>query len=104
MAANFLGDYYPLTTHSPAADDWIDWQYDRPEAASGVLQVFRRPQSPSDSMRLKLRGLDPLATFRLRNYDDPGVMLCRGDALLAEGLLVSLPTRPGSVTISYEKE
>ena len=103
-AENFLGDYYPLSDYSLAADVWVAWQYDRPEVGSGVLQVFRRPQSPSDSMRLKLSGLNPRANYRLYNYNDATVMRYQGDALLEEGLFITLPTCPGSVTISYEKE
>jgi len=30
------------------------WQFDRPEAGEGMVQVFRRADSPFDSAHLKL--------------------------------------------------
>ena len=54
-----LGDYYPLTPYSLAEDRWIAWQFDCPEKGEGAIQAFRRPESVYESIRVKLRGLDP---------------------------------------------
>ncbi len=41
-----LGDYYPLTPYSLQRDQWIAWQFDRPDLGGGEVQAFRRPESP----------------------------------------------------------
>lgn len=50
-----LGDYYPLTSHSLASDVWAAWQFDRPEIGAGIVQVFRRSNSPCETARFKPR-------------------------------------------------
>ena len=59
-----LGDFYPLTAHGVALDVWVAWQFDRPELGEGIIQAFRRDESPYETARFKLRGLDPDAHYR----------------------------------------
>ena len=80
-----LGDYYPLTAHSLALDVWVGWQFDRPEAGEGIVQCFRRDESPYETARLKLRGLDPQATYRLHDFDRPQPAEARGKDLIESG-------------------
>ena len=48
----FLGDYYPLTPYTKAADAWVAWQFDRGDLGGGLVQVFRRPANPQAALRL----------------------------------------------------
>ena len=57
---NYYGDFYPLTPYRTENDVWMAWQFDRPESGEGMVQVFRRPQSPVTAMDLKVHGLDLL--------------------------------------------
>ena len=69
IAANFTGDYYPLTPYSADDDVWMAFQYDRGDLGSGHLQVFRRTsESGSGTATFPLRGLDPAATYKLVVY------------------------------------
>jgi alpha-galactosidase len=103
-ADNYSGDFYPLTPDSISADVWLAWQFDRPEAARGVIQAFRRAGSIYETARVKLRGLDPAARYRLTDLDQPGVQRqMMGRELLESGLELAIATRPGSVVITYEK-
>jgi alpha-galactosidase len=103
VAANFYGDYYPLTSWSAEPDVWLAYQFDRPEEGLGVVQAFRRPQSVYESARLKLRGLDPEARYTLRNFDVQGETEVAGRELLEPGLLVTIPAQPGAVIITYKR-
>ena len=102
VAATMLGDFYPLTSYSYEEDVWMAWQFDRPEAGCGVVQAFRRAQSPFAAAQFRLHGLDPAARYTLRNTDDqdhPWVMT--GQELMETGLAVAIAERPGAAVLLY---
>ena len=102
VAPNLYGDYYPLTPWRFDADVWMAWQFHRPEVGEGVVQAFRRPGSPYESARFKLRGLDAAAAYVMKNFDVKGSKTLTGAELMEEGLSVSIRRRPGAVTILYK--
>jgi alpha-galactosidase len=104
LAPNYYGDYYPLTSYSLEEDAWMAWQFDRPDVGQGMVQVFRRAESPFETARFKLHGLDPKATYRLTNLDQPGSRQATGQELLEQGLPVTLSRRPLSAIITYCKQ
>ncbi len=103
IANDYYGDYYPLTSYSTANDVWIAWQFDRPETGEGMVQAFRRPQSPFESARLILHGLDKEARYTVRDLDQPQGTETTGRELTESGLLVSIKQRPGAATITYRR-
>jgi alpha-galactosidase len=103
FARYFYGDYYPLTPYSLESDDWIAWQFDCPEQGEGMIQAFRRDASIYESARLRLRGLDPAATYTVTNLDESGSAQLSGRELGATGLPVVIPEQPGSAVIIYKK-
>jgi alpha-galactosidase len=96
-----FGDYYPLTPYSLADNVWIGWQFDRPEADGGCVQVFRRQNAASGSITLQLQGLDPAESYDVRNFDSPSTQRFTGQALMTTGLSVTLPAR-GSAIFEYK--
>lgn len=103
-AENYLGDFHPLTPYTTASDAWLAWQFNRPEAGTGVVQAFRRPQSIYESARLKLHGLDATARYTVTDLDRPGAtQQLTGDELMNSGLLVVAPGQPAAVVVSYRK-
>jgi alpha-galactosidase len=98
-----LGDFYPLTAHSLSLDVWAGWQFDRPELGEGIVQAFRRGESPYETARLKLRGLEADATYRLKDFDQAQATTARGKDLMESGLLVSLPRPRSSCILRYER-
>jgi alpha-galactosidase len=104
VAPNFLGDYYPLTRYSRAADAWMAWQFDRPETGEGVVQAFRRPGARQDSLKLHLRGLDPEATYEVKNADKEDAVSMGGKELMLNGLTVTLPGKPAAALVTYQKK
>jgi alpha-galactosidase len=104
VAGNYSGDFYPLTPCSLGADVWIAWQFNRPEAGRGVVQAFRRDESVYETARVRLRGLEPEATYRLSDQDRPGDRrTVTGRELMEPGLELAIADRPGSLVLAYER-
>ncbi len=97
------GDYYPLTPYSLAHDQWIAWQFNRPEQCDGVVQAFRRPACAEASQTYRLRGLDPGAVYELENFDADGSAKMRGSDLMEKGLTVEISDTPGAAVILYRR-
>ena len=98
------------------------WQFDRPEKGDGMVQAFRRGDSIYESARLRLRGLDPEATYMVRNVDTPRATEASGRAtravrnidtargakmtgreLMEQGLLIELTDRPQAAVFLYRR-
>jgi alpha-galactosidase len=103
VADYYYGDYYPLLPYSTSNEEWMGWQYDRPELGEGMVQVFRRPTSSYESARLKLRGLEPTARYAVTNLDFPGPAEVTGQELMSNGLHIFLKNQPDSVIITYQR-
>jgi alpha-galactosidase len=98
-----LGDYYPLTPYSLQLDQWIAWQFDRPEQGDGAIQAFRRDHNEETTMTFRLFGLDPAAQYQITNLDLEGSTKVSGKNLMEEGLTVEIKDKPGSALIVYKK-
>jgi alpha-galactosidase len=103
LAPYYYSDYYPLMPYSTEDDDWMAWQFDRPAAGDGMVQVFRRAHSPIESVRFKLHGLDPNAQYTVSNLDISGATQSSGRELTEHGLLVAIPDQPGAMILTYHK-
>jgi len=99
----FSGDFFPLTPYSTANDVWIAWQFDRPDLGQGLVQAFRRAACASDSLGVRLEGLDPAARYAVANPDESGSCEFSGRELMTDGLTVRLPAHPGSAILIYRK-
>jgi alpha-galactosidase len=98
----YYGDYYPLTKCNRNKDSWIAWQFDCPEQDKGVVMAFRRCECLYESARLRLRGLDPKARYRIAQLDSPSQSEMSGEVLLQKGLPVSISKAPGVAVIKYQ--
>ena len=67
-----LGDYYPLTSYSLENTVWMAWQFDRPERGEGMVQVFRRGESPYESARFASVAWKPTRTTRSPTWTAAG--------------------------------
>ncbi|MCI0493351.1 MAG: alpha-galactosidase [Planctomycetes bacterium] len=102
----YNGDYYPLTPYSREKNVWIAWQFDAPDRGEGVVQAFRRNECDDESARLKLLGLDPQATYLVRDLDAPDdkELEMTGHQLADQGLAVIIPRQPGAAVLVYRKQ
>ena len=99
----FLGVYWPLTAYSLDNRAWMAWQFGRPDRGEGVIQAFRRGESPYESARFQLRGLQPAAAYTLTDIDTNRTTQFTGRELLDKGVLLSIANRPGSQVVFYNK-
>ena len=98
----YYGDYYPLTPYSLAPNVWMAWQFDRPDLGGGVVQAFRRAESPVASRHFTLAGPDPRADYEVENLDG-GKERRSGRELMEEGLAVTLNEKPAAAVIVYSR-
>lgn len=68
----YLEDYYPLSGYGDITgeDIWLAYQLDRPSDRSGIVVAFRRSQASDSTCTVRLRGLDPNASYNIRFDDD----------------------------------
>ena len=91
------GDYYPHTPFHKQADQWVAWQFNRPEAGDGFVQGVRLPAAPDATLTVHLKGLRPDAAYTFTNPETGGTREVAGDVLARDGFTLALPPRNGVV-------
>jgi alpha-galactosidase len=99
--AFYYGDFYPLTKPNADKNAWIAWQFNDPDKNAGIVQAFRRSECIYEAARLRLRGLDPNATYRLTRFDSSEQSEATGKDLLESGLSLAIDNAPGVAVIKY---
>ncbi|HLX82269.1 MAG TPA: alpha-galactosidase [Terriglobales bacterium] len=112
----YYGDYYPLLPCSENSDcatdpsqersaafEWAAWQFNRPDAADGMVQAFRREESTQASENLRLRGLDPAAKYEVTDLDAKTPSTVSGKDLMQQGLHVEIKEKRGAAILLYKK-
>jgi alpha-galactosidase len=97
------GDYYPLSAYSLAHNQWIAWQFNRPEEGDGVVQAFRRTDCGEATQTYRLRGLDPAAVYDVTNFDSEAAAAMSGKDLMEKGLTVEINDTPGAAVMLYTR-
>ncbi len=101
VAPLLLGDYYPLTPYSLDTDQWIAWQFYRPDLGEGVVQAFRRPRAEPATLTVRLRGLESRARYQVENLD--GGTETRTGFELMNGLEIRLAAQPAAAVLVLRK-
>lgn len=101
IAGLYYGDYFPLTPYSTDSTSWIAWQFDSPGEKRGMVQAFRRPDSPFASAQFRLRGLSADSSYLVRDLEAEEESSYSGRELMESGLLVTVTKRPGIVNLAY---
>lgn len=102
VSPSFLGDFYPLTPYNSGNDGFMAWQYNLPESGEGVVQVFRREESPVVSAKFKLHGLDASAHYKVENLDG-GKQTMTGRELMEQGLQADTAEQPAALVFAYKR-
>ena len=103
VAPLMLGDLYPLTPWSLQGDQWLAWQFNRPEGGDGVVQAFRRDGCEQATMTFRLSGLDPATQYEITDLDAAGKARATGRELVEKGLTVEIKAKPGAAVVTYRK-
>lgn len=86
----FAEDMYPLTIPSDATDVWSAVQFDRPAERDGILQVFRREDSPYEKATYMLGGINVGDTYVFEDADTGESFAVSGKDLFEKGLSVEV--------------
>ena len=98
----FSEDFYPLTEYSDKSDTWCAWQLDRPEKGDGIVQVFRRENSPHASASLPFFAVDKGANYIFTDADG-GEFTFRGADLAERGLDIKIDEKRKAKLYFYRK-
>ncbi|MBQ9805267.1 MAG: alpha-galactosidase [Clostridia bacterium] len=81
----FQGDLYPLTKPTKDETAWCAVQWHRPESGDGMIQVFKRENSPYTEASFDLCAIDSTKTYRFTDIDG-GEFEISGQELIQNGL------------------
>lgn len=85
----FSEDFYPLTEFSDKLDTWCAMQFDRPSENDGIIQVFRRENSPYETARFSLGRINENSNYLFTDIDG-GEFTVSGKELAKEGLKINI--------------
>ena len=88
----FSEDFYPLTELSEKLDVWCAMQFNRPDKNDGIIEVFRRENSPYETACFMLRGLDESADYLFTDADG-GEFTVSGKELMENGFKINIPDK-----------
>ncbi len=97
----FAGDVYHLTAPIKDSTAWCAIQWDRPEQGDGMVQVFRREQSPYSEAFLPLRRVDPNKLYHFSDIDG-GEFTVSGKELAENGLHLIIRERRVAKLLFYQ--
>ena len=100
----YYGDFYPLTSYSQSREVWLAYQLDRTEKGDGLVVALRRPDSPYQTARLTLHGLEVGATYAVTDLDTGQQRRLSGRELAKAGLEVAIGPKPGAALLTYRRE
>ncbi|MCL2118492.1 MAG: alpha-galactosidase [Planctomycetaceae bacterium] len=99
----FYGDFFPLTDYSLENNVWMAWQFSLTDRSEGMVQVFRRSESPYVSARFRLHELDSDADYTVKDLDHGDLGRFSGRELMEKGLLVTMDNVPHAAILLYAK-
>ena len=98
----FSEDFYPLTRVSASVDAWAASQFDRPSEGDGIIQVFKREESPYETAKFNLRGIDPERDYLITDLDG-GEFTVSGRELAEKGFSMTIKESPKAKVFKYKK-
>ncbi len=97
----FSEDYYRLVPVSVENTTWSASQYHKPNDGTGMILAFRRAMCPADTIEVTLGGIEAGKTYEFENRDSGDRFTVSGDALLANGMKLTLPEKRSSLLLTY---
>jgi alpha-galactosidase len=104
VAPFYSGDFFPLTGYSQDEAVWMAYQWSKPTGDAGVVQAFRRTQSPFSVAKFRLHNLDESAQYLVEDLDSHKKVELSGKALMGEGLPIAIDGSPGSVLLKFQSK
>lgn len=96
-------DFYPLTQVSDRKDVWCAVQFDRPPKKDGIVQLFRRENSPYETAIFNLFAVDKTAIYCFTDVDTKEQRMISGAELAEKGFEIRLKDKRSSKIYFYKK-
>lgn len=103
-ASYIYADFYQLTPVSKADNVWRALEYFDPDQDSGTAVCFRAPKCEQSAFTLKLKGLDPDATYTVTDCDGLISVKATGAELMSSGFEVRLDEAGSSALMFFGRE
>ena len=100
----YAQDYYPLTTYSLDEGAWLAWEYVTYDGSAGIVQVFKRSQSPYETARIRMYGLNPDANYTFEDFDGNPGFTCSGKELMGKGMPITIPEKRVARILEFRQD
>ncbi len=97
----FSEDFYPLTEITDKSDVWTAVQFDRPAENDGIVQVFKRENSPCLSALFDLYAINENAEYTFTDIDDNSKFVISGKELKEKGFGIEIKERRTAKIFMY---
>ena len=97
-------DFYPLTQVNDRTDTWCAAQFDRPDQGDGIVQVFRRENSPFRIADFYLYNMDENCQYVFTDADDDSEIIISGKDLTQNGFHVEIKEKRTAKIYFYKKK
>ncbi len=95
----FYADYYELTEWTASPNRRNAWMFYDSETRSGYASVAFMEGSSTLTDTVKLKGLDPEASYTVTDFDGLVHVTASGQTLLEKGITVTVPEKPYCVIL-----
>lgn len=99
------GKYYPLEFGSFDKNKILAMQFTTDDASAGEVFIYKRSNVKDDKYTVKLNGLDPEATYKIYDLDNPDRFYnIAGVKLMNDGFSVLLPEGEKAIILMFSAE
>jgi alpha-galactosidase len=101
----WYGDLYPLTPVSVNPDQYLAFEFFRPDLSEGIVLAFRRARCTDRDLVLNLKGLDAAKKYWVWSQDGSiSAAVCSGEELMNKGVVLRIPGPRASEIICVRDE
>jgi alpha-galactosidase len=102
----WYGDFYPLTPAHVAPDEFVAYQFHRPDLDAGVIRAFRRPECRYKGLILEIYGIDTRKDYTVEFIDAEGNSSIRTmpGQELDDSLELKIDEPGGSLLVRYKPD
>lgn len=103
----WYGDYYPLTPCGTAPEEFVAYQFHRPDLDAGIVLAFRRRNAPTLGLIVAPCAIKPDVRYAVEFVDEARhqtTQTLTGKQILSDGLDLRIPARGASLLIHYRRE
>lgn len=97
----YTQEYYPLTAFSTDFEPWMAWQYNDASDSTGIIQVFKRPESRQREATYYLSGLQADTLYEVKDIDTGDTVQLLGKELMCNGITITLQDYNAAEIYSY---